>query len=515
MEGNLNAQNHCACAENRDSLQSWRVARVLAMLGTSENETDLSDTTPVPLVVDLDGTLIRTDLLYETFWNAGINGARHYVEVLRQYRNGRAQLKRYLANAASIDYATLPYDQAVIDFIARARSEGRKVYLATASDSKHAEGVAAHLDLFDGVFASDGERNLDGERKAEALVSAFGDGGFDYMADHKVDMAVWARARNAITVRLDLDSVARLKATHTSVEHVDAGKSVGVKDWLRALRVHQYAKNALIFVPMLTGQAYSIQSLVLALLAFVAFSLCASSVYLVNDLLDLQADRAHPNKRLRPLAAGTVPIRAAMVAAPLLLLVAFATAFAVSPPFVGVLLSYLVLTTTYSFYLKRKMMIDVVALAGLYTVRIFGGAVAISIIVSEWLLAFSMFAFLSLALIKRYSELSVRLDRNMSDPTNRNYKIGDLVIIAALAAAAAMNAVTVFTLYVASPAVQDAYSRPQLLYLVAPVLLYWFCRAILMTHRRLMHDDPVVFALKDRNSRYAGVILLLIVLVAN
>ncbi len=467
-----------------------------------------------PLVVDLDGTLVRTDLLYESFWSTAINSPSHYVKIVKTVLAGKACVKQYLANEAKIEYGALPYVPTVIDAIEAARAQGRKVYLATASDAVHAQAIVEHLGVFDGTFSSDGTTNLDGERKARRLVEAFGEKGFDYIANGKVDLAVWKHAARAIAVNAPQDVLARLRRDQGGYDHLECERVGGIRQWIRGLRVHQYAKNALLFVPLLTAHLFTVSAIRDIVLAFVAFSLCASSVYLLNDLVDLNSDRLHPTKKTRPLAAGTISIRSAMIAQPILLVISLLLALTVSPGFLAVLLGYLVLTTAYSFYLKRKMMIDVVALAGLYSIRVLAGAVAIGVAVSEWLLAFSLFFFTSLALIKRYSELTSRLDRQLPDPSNRNYRVGDLDIVVALAAAAGMNAVTVFTLYVSSPSVKLLYARPELLYLAVPLLLYWLMRAIMMAHRRLMDDDPVVFALTDRNSRIAGVLMVMIVLLA-
>jgi 4-hydroxybenzoate polyprenyltransferase len=250
------------------------------------------------------------------------------------------------------------------------------------------------------------------------------------------------------------------------------------------------------------------------MLAAIAFSLCASSVYILNDLVDLQADRTHPTKRQRPLANGTIPLLNGVLAIPVLLIASLLVAASVSLPFLGVLLGYFALTTAYSFVLKHKMLVDAVALAMLYTIRVVGGAVAIDVVVSEWLLAFSMSIFMSLALIKRYIELSIRLAANMPDPLDRNYKIGDLTIIAALAAAAGFNAVTVFALYISTYSVRELYSRPGLLWLACPVLMYWIGRSLMMAHRGLMDDDPIVFALKDRISFLTIAVIGVLVLAA-
>lgn len=293
-----------------------------------------------------------------------------------------------------------------------------------------------------------------------------------------------------------------------------AGLWTEIRTWLKLLRVHQYAKNALVFVPMLTAQKLNAQALLLEIGAFVAFSLCASCVYIFNDLADIEADRAHPTKKNRPLAAGTIAPPVAIVVACLCLAASLAVAASVSLPFLGVLLAYFALTTAYTYSLKRKMFVDVVVLAMLYTIRVVGGAVAIDVAASEWLLAFSMFIFTSLALVKRYTELSVHLDKATAGPANRNYTVSDLPIVAALAAASGFNAVTVFALYVSSDTVRHLYHRPQFLWLICPILMYWIARILMLSHRRLMEDDPVVFALKDWRSCLCGLAIGAILLAA-
>jgi len=290
--------------------------------------------------------------------------------------------------------------------------------------------------------------------------------------------------------------------------------SAGILTWAKALRVHQYVKNVLILVPIGTAHQFNIAATSDALIAFVAFSLCASAVYLLNDLVDVEADRQHPTKKYRALATGAIKTWQAKIAIPILIAAAFACAAAVSLKFMLALLFYLALTTAYSFSLKRKMLVDVIVLAMLYTIRVIAGAVAISVEVSTWLLAFSMFIFLSLALMKRYSELALRIDHNLPDPSTRNYKLDDLVIVGCLAVASGFNAVTIFALYISSPAVQQLYATPELLWLVCPILTYWIARAMILAHRRMMNEDPIVFAIKDRISRLAGVLIVGIVVLA-
>jgi 4-hydroxybenzoate polyprenyltransferase len=283
---------------------------------------------------------------------------------------------------------------------------------------------------------------------------------------------------------------------------------------IKLLRVHQWSKNALVFVPLVTAQKLDFVALCEATGAFFSFSLAASAVYILNDVVDLEADQKHPSKKRRPLAAGSVSVTASLLFLPLLLIVSLCGAWAIGPYFAAVLLVYLALTTAYTFVLKRKMLVDVLTLASLYTIRVVAGAVAISVPMSEWLIGFSMFVFTALALIKRYVELAFRIDEGLSEVSNRNYLKSDLDIVATLAAAAAFNAVTVFALYISSDAVRPLYRHPQMLWFICPVLMYWLGRALLMAHRRLMPDDPILFALRDRNSYVALGLIGLILIVA-
>lgn len=373
----------------------------------------------MPLVVDLDGTLINSDLLVESAFAHVGQDARRAGGVLTALFRGRAALKAHIASQTEIDAAHLPYNSAVVELIKLARAEGRPVYLASASNERYVRAVAAHLGLFNGWFASTAFENLKSATKAERLVKEFGEGGFDYIGNDAADLKVWAKARKRIAIHppnavekklLGLDPAA-------VVLRRDASQS---RNWVRLLRVHQWAKNVLVFVPLVTAQRYDLVSFAHALAAFVAFSLAASGICLVNDLVDLDADRKHVSKRRRPLAAGAIPVLDAMIVAPILVAMAALVALALSPWFAAVLVGYLLLTTAYTFSLKRKMIIDVVALAMLYTLRVIGGAAAIAAPVSEWLLAFSMFIFVALALVKKYTELAGRLDADLPDPTNRN-----------------------------------------------------------------------------------------------
>jgi 4-hydroxybenzoate polyprenyltransferase len=465
-----------------------------------------------PLVVDLDDSLIRSDTLFEAAFAALSRNPLNLVPMLLALRHGKAALKRKTAALGHFDPALLPYDEAVLDLIGAARAEGRKVYLATAADAAIAHGVADHLGLFDGVFCSDGGTNLAGPRKAEALVAAFGRGGFDYVGNDMVDLAIWREAHGRIAARATPPVVQALRTLDPDAVLLPRDRT-SPRPWLKLLRVHQYAKNGLILTPLFTAHAFNLHALTLAILAIVAFSLTASGVYVLNDLMDLQADRAHRTKRSRPLASGRIPLKHGMAAVPVLLLAGLALGAAVSLPFLGVLAGYLAVTTLYTFWLKRLLLVDVVTLALLYVVRVIAGAVAIAVPTSHWFLGFALFIFLCLALVKRYVECAAQERKGGGTLRNRAYAAGDADTLLLMAAATGFNAITVLALYISSDAVRQIYGRPELLWLLCPVITYWLCRVLLLARRGEVHDDPIVFALKDRGSfATLGVVALTVLL---
>lgn len=458
------------------------------------------------LAVDLDGTLLRSDMLLESFWELAARDLAGAASAAFGLGAGRAALKAALADRARVDPALLPYDEAVLAHIRAWRADGGRAVLVTASDQRLARAVADHLGCFDAVHGSDGTTNLKGRAKADFLVERFGAGGFDYIGDSRADLAVWPRARRAITAGAGKGLRRAVEAAHDDVVHLGAPGGAG--PYLRAMRPHQWAKNALIFLPPLAGHVTDPRAWAAAFAAFVAFSLVASGVYLLNDLLDLAADRAHPRKRTRPLAAGTLPILHGSALAPALFAAGLMAALIFTPAaFVAVLLGYLALTMAYSLTLKRRLIIDICTLAGLYTIRLIGGGVATGVVLSPWLMAFSIFLFFALAAVKRQAELVSDVARGREGSAGRSYVVGDLPIMAMMALAAGYVAVLVMALYVSSAAVQELYSAPFLLWGVCPVLLYWISRVVMLTHRGHMHDDPVVFALRDLNSRVCVLIV--------
>ncbi|WP_029978450.1 UbiA family prenyltransferase [Pseudomonas sp. PH1b] len=470
----------------------------------------------IPLVVDLDGTLLRSDLLLETGMAFVRAQPLRFLKPFIWLAKGKSALKEGLAHATNIDVSVLPYDSAVIELIESERRNGRSIVLATASHHSLAERIAEHLLLFDRVLASNAECNLSAHNKRDLLVECYGEGGFDYVGNSHDDMPVWDAARQAYIVNPEA-GVERRARVRGNVERVICSNQAGFKDWMKALRLHQWMKNALIFVPLLAAHQLANPLLLWqGALAFLFFGLCASSVYLLNDLLDLADDRHHHSKRHRPFAAGRLSIRSGLLVFPILLIGAFVGALLFLPwQFSGVLAAYYILTLAYSLSLKRQMAVDVIALAMLYTVRIIAGAAAFSLSLTFWMLAFSMFIFLSLALVKRYAELREARRKGHTEKTRgRGYYPDDLEMISSLGAASGYLAVMVLALYIHDQATVAMYKYPQAIWLACPLLLFWITRIWMLTHRGQMHDDPVVFAIRDRTSLVIGVLFGLVFWVA-
>lgn len=459
------------------------------------------------LVVDLDGTLLRSDMVFESFWSAFSRDWRSPILSVGALTGGRASLKRHLAVASAVDAATLPYDPKVIEFVQDWRASGGRTALVTASDRDFAEAIAAHLEIFDEVHGSDGKLNLKGEHKGQFLEERFGSKGFAYMGDAKADLPVWKRAAKGITVNAPAALRRDSERVCESVEHlVTGGKSV--QPYSKALRPHQWLKNALVFLPMLAAHQLDSGTFLTSLLAFISYSLVASSVYVLNDLLDLAADRAHPRKKNRPFAAGSIPIAHGTWMAAGLLLLGGLLSVSISPSLLLAVVAYYLLSTAYSLHLKRRLVIDICVLAGLYATRIIAGSVATDIPLSVWLLVFSIFFFLSLAAVKRQAELVDSAERGHLKASGRGYHVDDLPIISMIAIGAGYVSVLVMALYVNSPAVVELYARPEALWGVCAVLLYWITRTVMVAHRGHMHDDPVVYAAKDRISQMCLLIIL-------
>lgn len=462
-------------------------------------------TTDAPLVVDLDGTLVKTDLLAESV--LGLARKQPWLLFLLPVwmLRGRASLKRQVARRTSLDVKTLPWRISFIEYLARQRALGRYLVLATGSDMQFASQTAEHLQLFDEVLASDGKANLTGATKRDLLVSRFGERGFDYAADGggmgRRDLAVWASARRAILVN-PAPSISKAAARVSDIDKVFTEPRPALTDRLRALRPKHWLKNLLIFVPLFAAHHFRDFPLLVKLLtAFVAFGCCASGGYLFNDLIDLEADRHHPQKRFRPFASGNLPLAYGLVMVPVLLAIGCFLGAMVSPALLAILLVYFGMSAAYSLSVKNVVLLDVLFLAALYTVRIMAGSAATGIWPSHWLLAFSTFLFFSLALVKRYSELVIMRSVDGNEAKARAYELSDGELLAAMGTASGYLSVLVLALYIATGKAQMLYASRELLWLLCPLLLYWISYIWLIAHRGRMPGDPVEFATHDRTSR--------------
>ncbi len=478
-----------------------------------EEKQALGPTQERAMCIDLDGTLVKTDLLVESILSLLSRNPVYLFALPFWLLKGKAGFKREIALRASMHPETLPYEQRVLDLLQA--NPGRTKVLCTASDQLLADRVAGHLGVFDRVIASNGAINMAGTAKARILVDMFGEGGYDYAGNARVDKPVWKSARGAWVFNAG-KSVLAMARTQGEVLAYFPPSGNRIHAWLQAVRPHQWLKNLLIFVPLLAAhQLFEPDAVMAAALAFLAFCLCASSTYIVNDLMDIQADRLHPRKRKRPFASGSLPAIAGLAGGLLLACLGLAVSLLVSPYFAVTLAGYYLLTLAYSLKLKRVAIIDVVLLAGLYTTRIVAGAVAIQSGLSFWLLAFSMFIFLSLALVKRYAEIHALPDGNDGKTAGRDYRVGDLPIIASLGSSSGYLAVLVLAMYINSPESLALYRSPIVLWALCPIFLYWISRVWFLTTRGEMHDDPVVFAMRDGVSQAIAIATVAIMVAAS
>jgi 4-hydroxybenzoate polyprenyltransferase len=430
-----------------------------------------------PLAVELEGVLTRTDTLHEGLLRLLKHQPYLAPAVLAWSLRGRGFLRAEVARRVELDVTRLPYDEALVTHLSEEKARGRRLVLATAADRRVAEAVATHLGLFDAVHASDGTEELSGARREARLRESLG-------------------------------------GPHEDVRRSAPSRPLP-RTLLKALRVHQWAKNVLVFVPLLAAHKGLVGPLLLqAVLAFISFSLCASSVYVLNDMLDLDSDRQHPTKRRRPFAAGDLSVRAGLWLAPVLLGAGAAVALLLPLEFLALLGTYYGITLGYSLYLKQVAMLDVLLLAGLYTVRIFGGSLAVGVPTSSWLFTFSMFLFFSLALVKRLSEVRRLRLANESAAPGRGYMTGDYELLASLGVSSGFLAVLVLALYITSKEVTALYIHPERLWLLCPVMMYWVGRVWLLAHRGQVNEDPLVFALKDKVSYAVGLIAASVLLAA-
>lgn len=466
----------------------------------------------MPLCVDLDGTLIDTDTLHEQ-----VARALHHPGILMRMPfwllGGKARFKDELAKRIVLDPATLPYKAEFREFLEEQRKAGRRLFLTTAANERIARDIAAHLDLFEDVIASGSDHNLKGSAKARALAERFGDTGFSYAGNSRADLDVWQDADAGVFVNLPKD-VDRKASILTRVEARFARSASMLRAALRALRPHQWVKNLLIFVPIVaSGQLADLNAWLQGLLLFASMCMIASTVYIVNDVHDLDADRAHPRKRRRPFASGALPLAAAGAMA--VFLVTFGVIAALACGALLYVLGYAALSLSYSAKLKEYPLVDVFVLAGLYTIRMFMGGMVTDHPISFWLLGFSGFLFLSLAIIKRVAELENLAGTKDAAAIRRGYLVSDRQFLWSFGTASTFASGVILALYVGSDAVSGLYTRPQMLWGIVPLVIFWQGRLWLATSRGTMDDDPIVFTFKDWVSRLVGVVLIAVVAAAH
>ena len=453
----------------------------------------------IPLCLGVDGTLTPVRTSDERLIIAARHTAAGFLASFAAFYRRAASARRLAPIDGQVDADTLPFRSDLIEWLRTQRSAGRRLVLIVDGDRAGAEDIASHLNLFDELATTEDYQGTPTERRRNALVARFGERGFDYVGSEAADRLVWAAARRAIVVG-DAD-IGKSIDRDTEVEVTFPGTKASLRAWIKAIRLHQWSKNALILVPAVLAHVILIPAVLMqGLLAFLAFGLCASSVYIVNDLFDLSADRRHPRKRHRPFAAGLISARSGLRVALLLFIIAAGIAIGVGARFVAVLAGYYALTWAYSLHLKRLPLLDVMMLAGLYTLRIIAGAAAMHVPLSFWLLAFSVFMFLSLGFVKRYAELNDALKGGILTGNSRGYVATDLPLIMSLGTASGYCAIVVMALYINSSDSLALYQHHKPLWLICPLMLFWISRVWIVASRGAMHDDPVVFALRDRVS---------------
>jgi 4-hydroxybenzoate polyprenyltransferase len=466
----------------------------------------------LPLCVDLDGTLSRSDSLWEAILLLARTRPWQLLALPFWLLGGKAAFKARVAAGIKVDELALPWNELLLEYLER--DPARPLYLVSGADGAIAAAVVRRWPRFAGYFASDGKTNLTGEAKARLLREKFGQKGFDYAGNEWKDFAVWAQARGVLVVSASAGVAQAARRQFPESEVIGEGR-VKMRELLNCLRPHQWVKNLLIFVPLFTAHRFH-DGLALsrAGLAFVAFCGVASAFYIFNDLLDLQADRRHALKRFRPVCSGAVPIPAALGVMVASFVVGAGCGAWLGWPFVWVLAGYAAISALYSLVFKRLPIVDVMVLGGLYTIRIVAGAVATDVPLSSWLLIFSLFLFLSLGLAKRFTELKAKREVSEGELAGRGYEPGDLEYVSSLGIASGYIATLVFALYISSDKVSGLYRNPQVLWAIVVLLLYWISRIWLIAHRGQLHHDPIIFALKDRVSYAVLASALLVVYLA-
>jgi 4-hydroxybenzoate polyprenyltransferase len=465
-----------------------------------------------PLCVDLDGTLVKTDTLHDALLLLARQRPRTLLLLPRWLLGGKAAFKREVSSRVRMDASTLPYNLPLLEYLEEQHELGRAIYLTTGADRTIADKVAAHLGFFTGILSSDGKTNLTGQNKLDQLRGLSPEQGFDYVGNATPDAVLLAASTEAMVANPSRSLLLSLKHRKVNIVRSFQDRGSLPKTILKAIRIHQWAKNILLFLPMLLAHVFTPAKLYGVLAAFVSFSLFASATYILNDLLDIGSDRHHPRKRTRPFTSGDLSLPAGV--ALVLIFVALGAAFAVQLPigFIFWLAFYAVVTLSYSLFLKRVALVDVIVLSGLYTIRILAGGAATGSPISTWMASFSVFFFLSLAIVKRFAEMENLRERGKIPANGRGYILNDLEQLRAFGTTSATASVVIFTQYISHNEVVALYKHSNRLWLIVPLMLLWLFRVWLLASRGELDEDPVIFAIRDRTSWLLGAGVLLVAL---
>ncbi len=464
---------------------------------------------PLPLAVDLDGTLLATDTLHEGLVAALLRDPASVPGLLMALPKGRAAFKRRVSRAAPANAAILPLRKPFVEWLQAQRAAGRRLHLVTAADQSVADAVAQHLDIFDSATGSDGSRNLRGPEKAAWLKQRFPEG-FAYAGDSRHDLDVFAAAEEIVLVNTSpAVAAAARKLADAEVLAEFPPQNSPVRDWLGALRIHQWSKNALLFVPLILGHKLGDPGAILnCVLGLFLMGITASGTYLLNDIADLPSDRLHRTKRNRAIAAGRIAPLHALAGALALILMGLIGGAVLSTAFALGLLTYVVLSLTYSAVLKGIPLLDTLTIGGLFTLRLALGVELAGVPYSPWLMGFAGFFFFSCALAKRHGELMEAKVSHGGNLARRGYEADDWPLTLGFGAASAMAALQIMILYVANEAAPSRlYTYAAWLYLAPAALAVWLVRIWMLSHRRALRDDPVVFALRDPWSWGIGAVI--------
>jgi 4-hydroxybenzoate polyprenyltransferase/phosphoserine phosphatase len=473
-----------------------------------------------PLCVDLDGTLVKSDTLVDSLLLLARSKPAALLQTPGWALKGKAHLKEQVTSLVSLNVEHLPYNRKLLEYLMTEHGAGRRLYLATGADGRIAHRVAKHLGIFEDVLCSDGKTNLTGRNKLASFRERFGtassdsEGGFDYIGNARPDLPLLAAATEPMLANPDMSLRVLLKQQGVTARRVFIDRGNPLKILTKAVRVHQWAKNALIFLPLLLAHTFKAKPLIAACIAFLSFSLCASATYIINDLLDIEADRLHPKTRLRAFASGNLSAFTGLAICFTFLVLAFGMAWMIPHAFFNWLCLYLVTTLAYSLALKRVVIVDVVILSALYTLRMLAGAAATETYITPWLSAFSIFIFLSLAMVKRFSELQNLRSAGATVANGRGYLLGDIEQVRAFGTSSAYASVVVFALYIASPENAGLYHHSARMWLMTPLMILWLSRVWLLASRGELDEDPVVFALTDRVSLVMGIAVVLIAILS-